>query len=43
MHKVGAILVVTPQRQLEGIFTARDAVCSVLAAGKDPRKRSFAT
>jgi len=35
-HKVGAILVVTPQRQLEGIFTARDAVCGVLAAGKDP-------
>lgn len=35
-HKVGAILVVTPQRQLEGIFTARDAVWRVLAAGKDP-------
>jgi len=35
-HKVGAILVTAPDGHLVGIFTARDAVHRVLAAGRDP-------
>ena len=34
--KVGAVLVVEDGR-LAGIFTERDAVCRVVAAGRDPR------
>jgi CBS domain-containing protein len=33
---VGAVLVTDDARQLIGIFTGRDAVCRMLAAGKDP-------
>lgn len=35
-HKVGAILVTGPDGHLAGIFTARDAVHRVLAAGREP-------
>ncbi len=41
-HKVGAILVTTPAQQLEGIFTARDAVDRVLAEGRDPARTILA-
>ena len=34
-HNVGAILVTDSQGKLAGIFTGRDAVCRVLAEGKD--------
>lgn len=40
-HKVGAILVTTGDLRLEGIFTARDAVCRVVAAGKDPSRTTL--
>jgi len=33
---VGAVLVTDSSRRLVGIFTGRDAVCRVLAEGKDP-------
>ncbi|MBL8661505.1 MAG: CBS domain-containing protein [Candidatus Odyssella sp.] len=33
---VGAVLVTEGDRKLVGIFTGRDAVCRVLAEGKDP-------
>jgi CBS domain-containing protein len=39
--KVGAIMVVNGQR-LVGIFTERDALYRVLAAGKDPRRTTLA-
>jgi CBS domain-containing protein len=34
-QRVGAILVTDDQERLVGIFTGRDAVCRVLAEGKD--------
>jgi CBS domain-containing protein len=34
--RVGAILVVEGKGQLIGVFTGRDAVCRVLAQGRDP-------
>jgi CBS domain-containing protein len=37
-HRVGAVLVVGENGQLLGIFTGRDAVNRVLAAGKSPSK-----
>ena len=41
-RRVGAILVTNGQRRLVGIFTGRDAVCRVLAEGKDPTKTTLA-
>ena len=35
-HKVGAVMVVDARGQLSGIFTERDALFRVLAAGRDP-------
>jgi CBS domain-containing protein len=35
-RSVGAVLVTDDQRRLLGIFTGRDAVCRVLAQGKNP-------
>lgn len=37
-RRVGAVLVANRGRKLLGIFTGRDAVCRVLAEGKDPAK-----
>lgn len=37
-HRVGAVLVADENGQLLGIFTGRDAVNRVLAAGKSPSK-----
>jgi len=37
-RRVGAVLVVDEKARLIGIFTGRDAVCRVLAAGKNPAK-----
>jgi len=34
-RRVGAILVVEPNNRLIGIFTGRDAVCRVVAEGRD--------
>jgi len=39
---VGAVLVAEADRQLVGIFTGRDAVCRVLAQGKDPASTRLA-
>ena len=36
-HRIGAILVTDQQGQLLGIFTGRDAVCRMLAEGRDPK------
>ena len=35
-RRVGAVLVVETGGKLVGVFTGRDAVCRVLAEGKDP-------
>ena len=35
-RRVGAVLVAKSDRHLLGIFTGRDAVCRVLAEGRDP-------
>jgi CBS domain-containing protein len=35
-HRVGAILVTDPPGCLVGIFTGRDAICRMLAEGRDP-------
>jgi len=37
-HHIGAVLVVDRQRRTAGIFTERDAMNKVLAAGLDPDK-----
>ncbi len=37
-RRVGAVLITDKDRHLLGIFTGRDAVCRVLAEGKDPAK-----
>jgi CBS domain-containing protein len=44
MHerRVGAVLVADEHKHLAGIFTGRDAVCRVLADGKDPVKTPLA-
>lgn len=39
---VGAVLVTEGEGRLVGIFTGRDAVCRVLAEGKDPAATSLA-
>jgi CBS domain-containing protein len=40
-RRVGAVLVADGDRHLVGIFTGRDAVCRVLAEGKDPAHTSL--
>jgi CBS domain-containing protein len=37
-RRAGSVLVTDEQGRLVGIFTGRDAVCSVLAKGKSPSK-----
>lgn len=39
---VGAVLVTEGDRHLVGIFTGRDAVCRVLAEGRDPAATALA-
>jgi CBS domain-containing protein len=41
-RRVGAVVVTGGDRRLLGIFTGRDAVCRVLAEGKDPAKTTLA-
>jgi CBS domain-containing protein len=41
-RRVGAVLVVDGVGALAGIFTGRDAVCRVLAEGRDPAATSLA-
>jgi CBS domain-containing protein len=41
-HRIGAILVTTSEGTLCGILTGRDAVCRVLAEGRDPTKTTLA-
>lgn len=41
-RRVGAVLVVDGAGALAGIFTGRDAVCRVLAEGRDPAATSLA-
>ena len=36
-HRVGAILVTDRHGRLLGIFTGRDAICRMLADGRDPK------
>jgi CBS domain-containing protein len=40
-HRVGAVLVTGRDGKLVGIFTGRDAVCKMLAAGKDAHKTTL--
>ena len=44
MHqrRVGSVLVTDEHGRLAGIFTARDAVCRVIAAGRQPAETSLA-
>src|SRR5690348_13843761 len=41
-RRVGAVLVTNRDDRLMGIFTGRDAVCRVLAEGKDPAETTLA-
>lgn len=41
-RRVGAVLVIDKKDRLLGIFTGRDAVCRVLALGKDPAETALA-
>ena len=41
-RRVGAVLIAGDDRRLLGIFTGRDAVCRVLAEGKNPAKITLA-
>jgi len=41
-RRVGAVLVTDKDHRLIGIFTGRDAVCRVLAEGKDPAETTLA-
>jgi CBS domain-containing protein len=40
-RRVGAVLVTDKDHRLVGIFTGRDAVCRVLAEGKDPAETTL--
>ncbi|HXZ00431.1 MAG TPA: CBS domain-containing protein [Stellaceae bacterium] len=40
-RRVGAVLVTDRENRLLGIFTGRDAVCRVLAEGKDPAETTL--
>lgn len=40
-RQVGAVLVTDREKRLLGIFTGRDAVCRVLAQGRDPAKTTL--
>jgi CBS domain-containing protein len=35
-HRIGAILVTDPHGRLLGVFTGRDAICRIIAEGRDP-------
>ena len=35
-HRIGAILVTDPHGRLLGVFTGRDAICRIVAEGRDP-------
>jgi len=35
-HRIGAVLVTDAEGGLRGIFTGRDAICRMLAEGRDP-------
>ncbi len=37
-HRIGAVLVTDAGGRMLGIFTGRDAICRMLAEGRDPRK-----
>jgi len=41
-HRIGAVLVTDPGRRLLGIFTGRDAICRMLAEGRDPASTALA-
>ena len=41
-RKVGAVLVTDEAQRLVGIFTGRDAICRVLAEGRDPASTRLA-
>ncbi len=41
-RRVGSVVVAAADGRLAGIFTGRDAVCRVLAVGRDPAKTSLA-
>jgi CBS domain-containing protein len=41
-RRVGAVLVTDDARHLLGIFTGRDAICRMLAAGKSPATTTLA-
>lgn len=41
-RRVGAVLVTDAEGKLLGIFTGRDAVCRMLAEGRDPRATTLA-
>lgn len=41
-QRIGAILVTDRAGRLLGIFTGRDAVCRMLANGRDPRRTTLA-
>lgn len=41
-ERVGAVLVADANKRLLGIFTGRDAICRVLAEGKDPARTTLA-
>jgi CBS domain-containing protein len=41
-HRIGAVLVADAQGRLVGIFTGRDAICRMLAEGRDPRATRLA-
>lgn len=37
-HRIGAVLVTDEHGRLLGIFTGRDAICRMLAEGRDPHR-----
>lgn len=41
-HRIGAVLVTDSAGQLKGIFTGRDAICRMLAEGRDPARTQLA-
>lgn len=41
-HRIGAVLVTDAAGHLMGIFTGRDAICRMLAEGRDPSRTRLA-
>jgi CBS domain-containing protein len=41
-HRIGAVLVTDEHGRLLGIFTGRDAICRMLAEGRDPARTRLA-